>query len=185
MFNYSEFFDDAQASDSAESADKPSKSRLPQTPSEPQSFGYDFNADLAKEEERAEEEKQRTMGEQKKYEETQRHVQEQNIKKIYRKVGRRRGKEKQVKIKNVRRMNKQNLKQKYTDKFLGKVNSYKKRYFANGFSKILYLDKYKKQQDKLDMEANFRIDLEELNRQNDIGRVDQTSRSPRKTSSTK
>jgi hypothetical protein len=32
------------------------------------------------------------------------------------------------------------------------------------------LDKYKKEQDKLDMEANFNIDLEELNRQSNIGK---------------
>ena len=136
-----------------------------------ENFGFDFNAELVKEEEKLKHEVAKTKEEQKKYEDTQRHVQEQNIKKIYSKVRRKTKTSKDPKIKNVKRMNKQNLKLKYSDKFLGKVNSYKTRYYSNGFSKKLYLDKYKKEQDKLDKEADFGMDLEELNRQDNIGKI--------------
>jgi hypothetical protein len=173
MFNFNDYFEDQNSGESSATPEKPKTQKKKQSKpvqQEQESFGFDFNAEMIKKEKLQEEEAKRTLEEQKKYEETQRHIQEQNIKKIYKNVGRKGRKTKDPKIKNTKRANKQNLKLKYSDKFLGKVNSYKTRYFANGFSKKLYLEKYKKEQDKLDMEAGCGIDIEELNRQSRIGR---------------
>lgn len=174
MFNFNDYFENDESSQSSPSPKKQKKTKKPTTNKQTtpeSSFGMDFNLELIKQEAIEDKKEQMTFEQKMKYEETQRHIQEENIKKIYKKVGRKKGRQKDPKIKNVKRLNKQNLKQKYNDRFLGKVNTYKTRYFANGFSKKLYLEKYKKEQDKLDMEAGFGIDLEELNRQDKIGRA--------------
>jgi hypothetical protein len=172
MFNFQDYFEDENESDSSVSPEKTVKRISTRRPILEENLGCDFNAELLKKEKEKKIERERTLEEKRKYEETQRHIQEQSIKKIYNKVGKKRRakKTKEPKIKNVKRMNKQNLKQKYTDKLHGKVNSFKTRYYANGFSKKLYMEKYKKEQDKLDMEAMVDINLEELSKQNDIGK---------------
>lgn len=142
-------------------------------------FGMDFDADLLAEEREMEVEKKKTLEEKEKFEETQRLVQEERIKKIYKnlkKKGKRGNKGKRgtgadgVKVKIGGRANKLNLKHKYKDKFLGKTNVYKTRYMRNGVAKKFYDQKDRKERDKLNMEADYRISIEELKKDQNLGR---------------
>ena len=170
MFNYEDFFMGDSDQEKTNEPTKPLKFKAGKQP-EKESFGFDFNEELRNNEKEINKKENLSREEKEKLSETRKFLQEQSIKKIYKNISKKNYKEKKKeKVSNVRRLNKQNLKHKYQDKFLGKTNSYKTRYFSNGFSKSLYLKKYKTQQDKLDKQADYGINVLELNKQNSLGR---------------
>ena len=178
MFNPADCFEGGEP-DSSDCSDR-SQSPKPKRPvskaiktGSRNHFGVDFNVSLFEEEKHLQIREKKTLEEQEKFEETQKMVQEDRIKKIYKNMARKckAGKKKEPKIKKGGRANKLNMKDKYRDKFLGKTNVYKTRYMRNGVAKKFYDDKYKRERDKLNMEADYRISIDELKKDQNLGRV--------------